>query len=98
MNHALLMRVLHRRHNLLGVGDDIVNRQRPLSDVIGQRRPFDQGQHQRPVPPRLRNAINLTDVGMVKRSQQFRLPLESRQPVRVRSEDGRQHLQGDVSL
>ena len=51
----------------------------PCGDPIGQRRPLDQFHHERLVPPVVLQAIDLRDVRMVQRREDFGLALEARE-------------------
>ncbi len=57
--------------------------------AIGERRPLDQLHHQRADAVRVFEAIDRSDMRMVQRGQDFRLPLEAGQAVVVRSQRGR---------
>ena len=81
-----------------GDGQRLVERQRPLRDPIGERRPLDQLQHQRRGAARLLEAVDRRDVRVVERRQHLGLALEARQAIGVEHERVGQDLQRDVAL
>ena len=56
----------------------------PLRDAIGERRPLDQLHHERDARRRdLFEAVDLRDVRMVQRGEDFGFALEPRQPIGI---------------
>ena len=78
--------------DLLGDRQRLVERDRSLLDAIRQRRPFHEFEDQRPNAISFFQTVDLRDVGMVQRRQDFGLTLEPRQAVWVRREGIRQYL------
>ena len=69
--------------DLLSNGQGFVDGDRPLTDPISKRRPFDQLQNQRPRVAGLLQPVDRANVGMVQRGQDLRFTLEAGQPVGV---------------
>ena len=86
MDDALLMRRFEGFSDLLGDGERLVNRDRPLGDGIRQCWPLDQFEDQRPDAVSLLQPVDAPDVGVVQRGQDLGFALEARQPIRVRRE------------
>ena len=71
--------------DLLRDRERLVERDRSAGDAIGERRPFDQLQHQRAHTSGLFEAVDGADVRMVQRREDLRLALEARQAVGSRA-------------
>ena len=76
----------------------LVERNRPLGDPIRQRRPLDQLQHQRRDAVGLLQAVDLRDVRVVERGEDFGFALEAGQPLGIRRHRRGQDLDRDRSL
>ena len=66
MDDPLLMRRFQGFRDLLGNGQRLINRDRPLLDPLCQRRSFNQFQDQRLLAFRFFQPVDVPDVGMVQ--------------------------------
>ena len=98
MNHPRLVRGLQRLGDLLRNRQRLLQRDRPLSDPVGEGRPLDQLQHQRPRALGFLNAVDGGDVRVVEAGEDLRLPLEPGEPVWVSRERIREDLQRDLAV
>ena len=98
MDDPLFVRDFQRLGDLRGDGQRLIDRDRPLSDAIGQGRPLDQLHHQRGVAIHPFEAVDRRDVRMIQRRQDFGFALKSGEPLRVTRDGLWQHLDGDLSL
>ena len=80
MDDAALVRRFEGERNLSGNRQRVGERQRPLSDPIGERRAFDQLQHERVCRRAAKfrrrcvlDAVDRGDVRMIQRSERLRL-------------------------
>ena len=94
----LLVRGLERFGDLLRDGQRFIERNRPLRDPVGERRPLDQLHHQRGLAVAAFKAVDGRDVRMVQRGEDFRFALEPGQPLAVGRHRVGQDLDGDLSL
>ncbi len=92
------VRGLERFGNLPANPDHVVGRERPTADVLGQRRPLDQLEHERLDATFFGQSIDGADAGMAERGQQPRFAAEPREPRRILGESRRQHLDGHVAV
>ena len=83
MDDPLLMGGFEGFGDLLRDRQGFVNGDRPLGDAIRQGRPLDQFEDQRLRALRFFQAVDVPDVGMVQRGEDFGFALEASQPVRV---------------
>ena len=97
MDDALFVSRFEGFRNLLRNRQRFVERERTLRNAIGERRPFDQLQHQRADAVGFLNAVDGSDVGMIQRSEDVSLAFESREPIRVECEELWQDLDGDIA-
>ena len=88
MDDAALVRGGEPARDLHGVLDGLADGKRTRLQPLAQRRAFEQLHHQRAVL----EAVDLRDVGMVERRQDFRFALEPGEAVRVAGERLRQDL------
>ena len=58
------------------IGKHFIDRERPLRDAVRQRRSLDQLHHEGRFRSRSLETVDLRDVGMVQRGEDFGLPLE----------------------
>ena len=87
MDDALVVRRLERVGDLPRDRHRLVERNRPLSDAVRERRPLDQLQHQRlDTLAGFFEAVNRGDVRMVERGEHLRLAPEPREPLRIGGE------------
>ena len=98
VDDALLVRRFERFGDLLRGGQRLVNRHRALCDAIRQCRPLDQLHHERDGVTGLLQPMDLGDVGMVERGEDFGLALEARQPLGIARHRLRQYLDCDRAL
>ena len=80
------------------IGQRVRQRDRTLCHAIGERRPFDQFHHQRADVTRVLEAVDVRDVRMVQRSEDFSFALESGQAVDILYHGDRQNLDRDLAL
>jgi hypothetical protein len=78
MDDPLLVRGCKSLRELLSDGECFVDWDGPLGDPIGEGRSLDQFHHERADAVRLFQAVDVRDVGVIERRQQFRLALEAR--------------------
>ena len=98
MDDALLVRRLERLGDLARDGDRLVDRHRPalqpLGEVLAEDELHDEHVGGRRVGQRdLVERVEVGDARVVERSEQLRLALEAREPVRVGRQRGGQQLQ-----
>ena len=84
MDDPLFMSRFEGFGDLLGDRQRVIDGDRPLRDAVGKRRPLDQLHDQSGGAVRSFQAIDRRDVGMIERSENFRLALEACQPLRIR--------------
>ena len=89
---------LQRLGDLLRNRQRLIQRDRSLRDPVGEGRPFDQLQHQRPRPLGFLDAVDLGDVGVVEAGEDLRLPREPGEAVRISREGVGQDLQRDLAV
>ena len=98
IDDPLLVRRFERLRNLRRDRQRINNWNRAVRDAIGQRRPFDQLHHQRDGPARLLQAVDVRDVRVVQRRENFGFALKAGEPVGVRRDRRRQDFDRDLAL
>ena len=98
VDDPLLVRRFQRLSDLLRDGECFVDRHGTLRDAIRERWALDEFHHQRRHAIALLEAVNLRDMRVVQRRQDFGLTLESRQPLRVRRNRRGQHLDRNGTL
>ena len=76
----------------------LVDRDGPLRDAIGERRPLDELHHERRDAARSPPARRCRDVGMVQRGEHFGFALKARQPLESAATSVGKHLERDVAL
>jgi hypothetical protein len=86
VNDALLVRGLERLGYLLRDRDGFVDWDRTLSDVVGERRPCDQFHHEADVIDAPLEPVNLRDVRMIQRREDFGFTLKSGETFGVGNE------------
>ena len=97
MHDALLVRGFERVGDLRRHRQRLVERERSPGDPLGQRRAFDQFEHERGAAGALLDAVNAGDAGMIQRREHLRLAAEPRQPIGVAGHARRQDLHGHVA-
>ena len=98
MNDALFMRGFKSLGDLFSDGQRLINRDRSLLDPICQGPPFDKLQNQCLLALGLFQSVDVSDVGMVERRQNFGFALEPCEAIRIIRERLRQYLQGHVPV
>ena len=83
MDDALLVRGFERIGDLQRNQQRVIEGDRARRDPIGKRRPLDQLHDQRGDARGLLEPVNVCDVRMVQRREDFRLTLESGEPLRI---------------
>ena len=92
------MRGLQRLGDLLRDRQGLIQRDRPLRDPVGQSRPLDQLQHQRPRPLSFLDAVDGGDAGVVEAGEDLRFPLEPGEPIGVLGKGVRQNLERHLAV
>ena len=92
MNDPALVRGLERVGNLPRDGQGFVQCDAASRDAIGQRRPFDEFEHERFDLGAIFEAVNRRDVRMVQRGEHVRFALEAGERDRHRARRGRAGL------
>ena len=98
MDDALLVRRLERARDLQRNRHRFVQRERAPGDAIGERRSFDQLEHERGASRLFLDAIDRGDMWMVERCQELRLAVETRQPLGIAADRYRQQLERDLAV
>ena len=104
MDDAALVRRLEGRGDLYADGACFVGRQGAAGDTLGQRRTFDEFQHERfdrelgAGRPSLLQSVDRRDVGMIQRRENHRLALEPGEPLHVDGQRGGKDFQRDVAI
>ena len=98
MDDAVLVRRFQRFRNLSGNPQRILNWNRSLSDVVGERGPFNQLQHQCANTISVFKTVDSADVGMVQRRKHLRFALKASKPFRIIREEGGQNLERDIAI
>lgn len=75
-----------------------IERDRPFGDPVRERRPFDQLHNHRGHAGGVLDAIDMGDVGMVQCRECFGFSLQAGEPVWVRRDIGREHLDRHVAI
>ena len=83
MDHALLMRSFEGFGDLPGNGQRFINGDRALADPIRERRPFHQFKDERLLPFRFFQPVDVPDVGMVQRGQNFGFAFKAGEAIRI---------------
>jgi hypothetical protein len=94
----LLVSGVQGLRDLLGDGDDFIERDRTQYDAIREGRALDELHHQPRDPARPLEAVDGGDVRMVERRQNFGFALEPDQPVIVGGDRPGQHFDCHGSL
>ena len=89
MNDAALVSRLERVGDLPRDRERFIDRNRPVRDAIGKRRPFDQLHDQEWPGLALFEAVNVRDVWMVQRREDLRFATEPGQAIGVGGDRGR---------
>jgi hypothetical protein len=97
VDDPLLVRRFERVSDLLRDRQRARQRNRSVRDALGQSRPFDELQHQRPLRRGRLQPVDRADVRMVERREELRLALEALQAVGIGGPYGRQDLDRDVT-
>jgi hypothetical protein len=95
MDDAVLVGVLQCVRNLTRYREGLVQRYRSLGNPVGERRTFDELHDERLA---FGESVDTCNVRMVERGEDLRLALEAGEPVGIRGEVLRQHLEGDVPV
>ena len=67
----------------LAIGKRLVERNRTLRNPVGERRPFDQFEHERADAVRFFQAVDRADVRMIQRREDLGFPLKARQAIGI---------------
>ena len=102
MDDASIVGRFQRLGDLLGDWQGLVERDWSLRDAVGQRRPFDQLQDERPlVASRFSGTflqtVDRRDVGMIQRREHVGLALEPGESVTIVDEGVGEDLQRDIA-
>ncbi len=83
MDDPLLMRRFEGFRDLLGNRQRLIDGNRPLLDAIRQRRSFDQFKNERLLAFRFFQPVDVPDVRMVQRGQDFGFPFKPSEAIRI---------------
>ena len=89
---------LKRLGDLLGYRESFIERDRPLSNAVCQGWAFDQFEDQRLLPLGFLQPVDVPDVGMVQRGQDFGFALEPGESIRIFREGLAQNLQRHIPV
>jgi len=95
MNDPALVRGFERLDDLLRDRQRLGDRHGPLRDPIGKRRPLDELHDQRAA---FLDPIEMRDVRVIQRGQNFGFALKARQALGVRGQGGGEHLDRHLAL
>ena len=95
---TLFVRGLDRFGNLPGDRQRLIERNRALRNAIRERRAFDELHHQSGHGVGAFEAVNVRDVRMIQRGENFGFALEAGEPLDIRRQGLRQHLDRDGAL
>ena len=98
MNDPAFVRGFQRLRDLPRNRQRLIDRTRSARDPLREVFALDQLHDQCERVARPFEAVNLRDVRMIERGEDFGLALEPRQPLSVLGHVGRQHLEGDLAL
>src|SRR5262245_31085347 len=97
MHDSLLVRCIEGVSDLPRDSQGIAYCNGPVPQSIGKRVPLDELEHQRAHVARIFNAVDRSDVWMIKRGEHPRLAIEARQPLSIRGEYRRQDLDCNIA-
>ena len=83
VDDALLVRRFERLRDLARDRECLLNRQRTPGQTLGERRAFDELEHEAADAVGLLQSVDRANVRMVQRRQYPRLAFETREPLRV---------------
>ena len=83
VDDALLVRGFERLRDLARDRERLLNRQRTQRQTLGERRAFDEFEHEAADAVGLLHSIDRANVRVVQRRQHPRLAFEAREPLRV---------------
>src|SRR5262249_42213293 len=89
---------LERLYDLTCDRDSLVDLESAALDPIGERRAFDELQHERVNPARVLETVNGRDIRVVERREDLRFAFEARESIRIARKRGRQDLDGHVAI
>ena len=98
VDDATLMGRFEGFGDLLGNRQRLIQRDRPLRDPLGEGRPLDQLQHERPRALGFLDAVDGGDVRVVEAGEDLRLPLEPGEAIRISREGVGEDLQRDLAV
>ena len=98
MDDPALVRRLQTLGQLPPDSDDFVERQGTDGESLGERRPFDEFEHERGDAGALLEAVDGSDVRMIERGERASLFLEAGEPVGILREEVWQDLDGDGTM
>ena len=98
MDDALLVCGFKSLGDLLGYGQCLIYGNRTLRDAVRQRRPFNQFKDQRLLTLGFLQPVDVPDVGMVQRGQDFRFTLKAGEAIRIVGEGLRQDFERHVPI
>ena len=80
--------------DLLCDGEGFINRDRPLGDPVGERRPLDQFHDE----GLIFDSVDRGDIRVIQRRERLRLALEAHEPIGIRREELRQDLERHITV
>jgi hypothetical protein len=97
MDDAAIVSRFERARELGADANGVIGCQRTLRQAIGERRAFDQFQHQQVHAVRLLDAVDGRDVRMIQRGEYPRLAFEAGQSLSVVRQRTRKQFEGDLA-
>ncbi len=98
MDDVLLVGGLERERDLPGDLEGVGERERPVSQPIGQRGAFDQFEHEGWRRTGVLETVDVSDVRVVERRQNVRLAAESGKALRIERESLGERLERDFAV
>lgn len=98
MDDAALMRGFEGVRDLLRNRQHLIEGKRSVGNALGERRAFDQLQHQRPDAVGFFQAVDRPNVRMIQRGEDLRFPLKAREGIRIIGKGIGKDLDRDVTL
>src|SRR4029453_18707678 len=98
MNDAVLVCSFERLGDLTRNWNGLIERNLPLRDGIGERRPFDKLEDEGLRTVRILKAIDSSNIRVVEGSEELSFALEPCESIGIEREQVGQDLQGDVAI
>src|SRR5215475_2907695 len=98
MDDPLLVRGLERFGDLSCDRQCFIKRNRPLCDAIGERRPFDELEHERMRAAGILEAVDARDLWMIQGREHLSFALEPREILSIERERIRKNFERDLAI